>query len=65
MTHRTKLVTLWCPVCSYTYETGMPGWAFATDKDTKCIGKDVVPDGKITNNHAYNHPFKKVGERYE
>jgi hypothetical protein len=51
-----------CPVCGYEYRPTMLGWAFATSKDTKCIGKDAPQTGSVRSFHTYNHPFKVVEE---
>lgn len=53
-------VLLRCPVCGYEYTATMPGWAFRTDENTKCIGRDAVQDGRVSTMHAYNHPFQPV-----
>lgn len=54
--------TLRCPVCTYEYSTTMSGWAFRTNKNTKCVGLSAVQDGSISTMHAYNHPFEVVKE---
>ncbi|QGZ14049.1 hypothetical protein PP939_gp159 [Rhizobium phage RL38J1] len=57
-----------CPECGYEYRPTSSGWAFMTDKNTRCIGLPTEEDLDKTKPMivkrapAYNHPFVCVEE---
>lgn len=72
---KTKLVKtpqkyplLKCPECGYSYQVEAAGWAFRTDKNTKCIGlpteEEINPTKPIPMSRmpSYHHPFQVVEE---
>lgn len=59
--HDEKFPLLRCPECGYTYRPAMHGWAFRTDKKTKCIGIDA-DEKQYVGGHGFHHPFKTVEE---
>lgn len=50
-----KYPLLRCPICKYEYRPQMHGWAFKTDKNTKCDPASERP--------TYSHPFVVVEEQ--
>lgn len=51
------LPKLRCPICGYEYQPTMHGWAFMTDKNTKCEGN---PGEAPRKRESFRHPFEVV-----
>ncbi|QIG68124.1 hypothetical protein EVB55_189 [Rhizobium phage RHph_Y68] len=59
-----KFPLLRCPECGYEYRPTSSGWAFRTDKNTKCIGLPIEGENLslVSRMPAFHHPFVCVEE---